>query len=637
MSRDCAAPESHSSMFEFIRTHQRLMQFLLLILIVPPFAFFGIDGYRRISDDPNAVARVAGHAITQQEFASAHREQTDRLRQQLGRNIDPALFDTPETRRSTLDTLVSQRVLATQAIKRDLLVSDERLRAVIMAIPSLQENGQFSKDRYDVLLRSQNMTPQGFEAKLRQDLAMQTIAAGVSESAFTPKTVLNLFARAQSEQREVQEFLIKSDAFVSQVKLADHAAKTYYEANQREFQVSAQVRVEYVVLSQETLAASIAANPEQIKVYYDQNLARFRQDEQRQVSHILIKPEPDKATAKAKADDVLKQLRGGGDFAALAKKFSQDPGSAAQGGDLGTFGRGAMVKPFEDAAFTLKEGDISSLVESEFGFHIIKLVAIKGAKVKSFDEMRGDIEKEWKKQEAQKKYAESAEAFSNTVYEQSESLKPAADKFKLEIKTTPLFARAGAPPQLSNAKLLDRLFGDDAIKNKRNTEAVETASGTLVSARVLEFKPQAIKPLADVQGDITKQLTAREAQALAKKDGEAKLKAAQASLDAVSFGAAKTVSRDKPEGLSSEALRAVMTPPVKAPVAVGVELTTGDYALYRVNKSIQPEKQDVAKRENLRVAINRTQAEADFSAYLESLKKVSKVELHPENLEKKAN
>ena len=624
-------------MFEFIRTHQRLMQFLLLILIVPPFAFFGIDGYRRISDDPNAVAKVAGHAISQQEFTNAHREQTDRLRQQLGRNIDAALFDNAETRRSTLDTLVSQRVLATQAVKRDLVVSDERLRAVIMAIPALQENGQFSKDRYDVLLRSQNMTPQGFEAKLRQDIAMQTIASGVSDSAFTPKSVLDLFARAQSEEREVQEFVIKSDAFVPQVKLAENAARTYYDANQREFQVSAQVRVEYVVLSQDALAASIAANPEQIKAYYDQNIAKFRQDEQRQASHILLKSAPDKAAAKAKAEEVLKQVKGGGDFAALAKKFSQDPGSAAQGGDLGTFGRSAMVKPFEDAAFALKEGEISNLVESEFGFHIIKVVAVKGAKVKSFEEMRGEIEKEWKKQEAQKKYAESAEAFSNTVYEQSDSLKPAADKFKLEVKSVPFFARAGAPAQLNNAKLLDRLFGDDAIKNKRNTEAVEVATGTLVSARVVEFKPQAIKALADVQAGITQQLIAREAQALVKKDGEAKLKAAQVNLDAVTFGAAKSVSRDKPEGLSSEALRAVMSVPVKAPVAVGVELAAGGYALYRVNKSIQPEKQDVAKRENLRVAITRAQAEADFASYLESLKKMSKVELHLENLEKKAN
>ena len=625
-------------MFEFIRTHQRLMQLLLLILIVPPFAFFGIDGYRRVTDDPNAVAKVAGLVISQQEFANAQRDQVDRLRQQLGGNFSAAMLDNPEMRRATLDQLVNQRVLATQAVKRNLMASDERLRAVIMAIPALQENGQFSKDRYDVLLRSQNMTPQSFENKLRQDIAVQTMAGGVSDSAFTPKTVLDLIARAQAEQREVQEFVIKPDAYTAQVKLAPDAAKTYYDANLKEFQVSAQVRVEYVMLSADTLSASIAVNLEQIKAYYEQNIARYRADEQRQASHILIKPEPDKAAAKTKAEDVLKQVKvAGADFAALAKKYSQDPGSGAQGGDLGTFGRGSMVKAFEDATFALKEGEISGLVESEFGFHIVKLIAIKGAKVKTFEEMRGEIEKDWKKQEAQKKYLESAEAFSNTVYEQSDSLKPAADKFKLDVKSVPLFARAAAPKELNHPKLLDRLFGDDAIKNKRNTEAVEVSTATLVSARVVEFKPQTIKPLAVVQADITARLSAKEAQALAKKDGEAKLKAAQASLDAVPFGAVKLVSRDKPEGLSFEAVKAVMAAPAKAPVAVGVELTAGGYAVYRINKSLQPEKLDIAKVENLRVALTRAQAEADFAGYLESLKKVSKVELNLENLEKKPN
>ena len=236
------------------------------------------------------------------------------------------------------------------------------------------------------------------------------------------------------------------------VKLAADAVKSYYDANQKEFQVSSQVRVEYVVLSQDALAASIVPNPEQIKAYYEQNLAKFKQDEQRQVSHILIKAESDKGAAKAKAEDVLKQVKAGGDFAALAKKLSQDPGSAAQGGDLGTFGRGSMVKPFEDAAFSLKEGEISGLVESEFGFHIIKVLAIKGAKVKSFDEMRGELEKDWKKLEAQKKYAESAEAFSNTVYEQSDSLKPAADKFKLEVKTAPFFRARQRPRRNSTIR-----------------------------------------------------------------------------------------------------------------------------------------------------------------------------------------
>ncbi len=625
-------------MFEFIRNHQRLMQALLLILIVPPFAFFGIDGYRRVSDDPNAVAKVAGYAITQQEFTNAHREQVDRMRQMLRGNFEASLFDNPEARLSTLDSLVNQRVLTTQAVKRNLLVSDERLRNVIMSIPAVQENGQFSKDRYDVLLRSQGMTPQMFENRLRQDLAVQTVSGGVSESAFTPKTVVDLLARAQTEEREIQEWSVKSEAFTGQVKLAADAAKAYYDANQREFQVSAQVRVEYLILSLDALMAGITANQDELKAFYEQNLARYSQDEQRQASHILIKSDANKANARTKAEDVLKQAKSpGADFAALAKKYSEDPGSAAQGGDLGMFGRGTMVKPFEDAAFKLKEGEISGIVESDFGFHIIKMGSIKGAKAKTFEEVRPEIEKEWKRQQAQKKYAESAEGFSNTVYEQADSLKPAADKYKLEVKTTPFFARSAAQAPLNNQKLLDRLFGDDAIKNKRNSEAIEIAPSTLISARVVEFKPQAIRPLAEVQADITARLTAREAQVLARKEGEAKLKAAQADAAAVSFGSARTVSREKAEGLAPEAMRAVMAAPsAKLPAIVGVDLPTG-YAVYRINKVMQQEKPDVAKRENLRIGLTRAQAEADFASFMQSLRLISKVELHPENLEKKGN
>ena len=625
-------------MFEFIRSHQRLMQVLLLILIVPPFAFFGIDGYRRAGDDPNAVAKVAGYAITQQEFTNAHREQVDRMRQMLRGNFEASLFDNPEARLSTLDTLVNQRVLTTQAVKRNLVVSDERLRNVIMSIPAVQDNGQFSKDRYDVLLRSQGMTPQMFENRLRQDLAVQTVSGGVSESAFTPKTVVDLLARAQTEEREVQEWSVKSEAFTAQVKLAADAAKAYYDANQREFQVSAQVRLEYLILSLDALMASIPSNPDEIKAFYEQNLARYSQDEQRQASHILIKSDANKANARTKAEDVLKQVKSpGADFAALAKKYSEDPGSAAQGGDLGMFGRGTMVKPFEDAAFKLKEGEISGIVESDFGFHIIKMASIKGAKAKSLEEVRPEIEKEWKRQQAQKKYAESAEGFSNTVYEQADSLKAAADKYKLEVKTTPFFARSAAQAPLNNQKLLDRLFGDDAIKNKRNSEAIEIAPSTLISARVVEFKPQAIRPLAEVQADITARVTAREAQALARKEGEAKLKAAQADAAAVTFGSAKTVSREKAEGLAPEGMRAVMAAPAaKLPAIVGVDLP-GGYAVYRINKVMQQEKPDLAKRENLRVGLTRAQAEADFASFMQSLRLVSKVELHPENLEKKGN
>ncbi len=630
-------------MFEFIRTHQRLMQFLLLVLIVPPFAFFGIDGYNRMGEDPTAVANVAGHAIGQQEYAQAQREQLDRQREMArSMNIpfDAATMDTPAAREAVLDSLVNQRSLTTYAVKQGIVVTDERLREVIMAIPAVQEGGQFNKERYTRLLAAQGYTPDGFENRLRQDLSMQALNAGVSESSFAPRAVQAMVARAQNEQREVQEYIVKAEAFAANVKVAPEAVRAFYDANQKDFMVPAQVKAEYLVLSVDAIAATLTAPPEEIKAFYDQNIARYRQEEQRQASHILIKFEEksDRAALKARAEDVLKQVKApGADFAALATKYSQDPGSAAQGGSLGSFGRGSMVKPFEDAVFAMKEGETSAIVESEFGYHIIKLTGIKAGKVRTLDEVRPEIEKEWARREAQKKFTESAEGFTNTVYEQADSLKPAADKYKLKPVMAEFFSRGAPPRELSHPRVIERLFSDDAVKAKRNTEAVEVAPGTMVSARVVEFKPQTIKPFDAVQAEIKTLLERKEAATLARTEGEAKLKAAQQSVDAVSFGAAKTLSRGKPEGLTADALRVVMTAPAtKLPMVVGAPVA-GGYAIFRINKVSESGGADPRQQAAVKSALDRAQAETDFTGFLAGVKQAAKVVVYKDKLEKKSN
>ena len=628
-------------MFEFIRNHQRLMQFLLLVLIVPPFAFWGIDGYKNFAEDPNAVAKVAGHAISQQEFTQSQREQMERQRE-VSRNLnipfDAAQFDTPAARDAVLENLVNQRALLTHALKNGVVVTDDHLREVITAIPALQEAGKFDRERYLRLLAAQNMTPAIFEDRLRQDLAMQTLNGGVAESSISPRSVQAMIARAQGESREIQEFVVKGDALAAAFTPTPDAVKAYYDANQREFAVPAQVKVEYLVMSIDAVAATLSAPAADIRAYYDQNAARYRQEEERSASHILIKADPkaDRSAAKAKAEEVLKEAKAPkADFAALAKKYSQDPGSAAQGGSLGSFARGAMVKPFEEAVFAMKEGEISNLVESDFGFHIIKLASIKPAKVRGFDEVKAEIEKEWVKREAQKKFSETAESFTNTVYEQADSLKPAADKFKLKIVTTDLFARAAAPKELANPKLLDRLFSEDAIKARRNTEALETAPGTLVSARVVDYKAPGVKPMAEVEAQIKTVLKRKEGETLAAKEGEAKLKAAQAAPDSVAFGAVKTVSRTKADGMTAEGLRAVMAAPAdKLPAIVGTAVS-GGYAVYRINK-VTPGA-DNTQAAAIQATLMRVQGEAEFAGFLAGVRAASKAVVYRDKLEKKPN
>ncbi|MDB5805843.1 MAG: peptidylprolyl isomerase [Betaproteobacteria bacterium] len=630
-------------MFEFIRTHQRLMQFLLLLIIVPAFAIgFGMQGWNP-AGDPNAVAKVCGGTVSMQDFERAQQEYLQNMRQQLGANFRPEFFDNPEARGAILDRLVNQRALACAALKRNIVASDDLLRQNILHDKQFQIDGKFSNELYQGALANNGMSSSAYETLLRQQLAMQALSSGVLMTASSPQTVQALFARAQEEQREVQELVLKPELYTAQVKLAPDAAQKYYDANQKEFQVPPQLRAEYLVLSVDTLSASIAPDAAEVRKYYDQNQNRYGVPEERQARHILIPaaagaPAAEIAAARTKAEGILTQLKADPNkFPQLAKEFSKDPGSAEKGGELDFAAHnGTFVKPFEDKLFALKQGEVSDLVQTDYGFHIIQLMAVKPSSVKPFEQVRAEIEADWKKQRAQKLYADSIDGFADIVYTQPDSLKPAADKYKLTVQSAPLFARGAPPKDLNNPNLLTKLFGDEAVKNKRNTEAVEVAPGMMVSARVAEYKPQSVRPFAEAQAGITAMLTQREARALAKKDGEAKLKAAKASPDFVGFGAARTLSRAKPEGTGQDGMRMIMgAPKDKLPAVVGGELAEGGYAIYRINKVSQPDKPDPALAASLKTTLERSQAESDFNAYLAALKLTAKIELHPENIEKK--
>lgn len=627
-------------MFEFIRTHRRLMQFLLLLFIFPSFAFFGIEGYTRFSEGDNAVAKVADQSITAQELDAAQREQMERFRQMFGTQFDPKMLDTPEAKQDILDGLIAQRVIAAEATRNRLSISDQALRQTILATPGLTTaDGKFDVERYKSLLAAQGMTPTMYEARLRHDLALQQVGDGIQSTAFAPKTVTDRLSDLNDQEREVQEMLFKASDYVSQVKVTDDMLKAYYDQHGNQFEVPEQIKAEYVVLNTEAVAAQISVSDADIKSYYEQNAKRFTEEQQRRASHILIKAgkeasAAEKAAAKEKAEKLLAELRKTpADFARLAKENSQDPGSAERGGDLDFFSKGMMVKPFEDATFALKKGEISNVVESDFGYHIIQLTDIKPGATKSLDEVKGEIAAEIKKQLTAKKFAELAEQFGNIVYEQSDSLKPVAEKLNLKIETVAGLTRTpnqAFPPNspFNQPKFLSALFSDEAIKNKRNTEAVEVAPNTLISGRVVEYKPVMKRPFEEVQLVIRERVTQMEADALAQKAGEAKLAAVKSNGDATGFASPKTVSRAKSEGMNRDALQAIMRADAsKLPAHVGVDLGNQGYGIYRINKVTQPAAPDNARRQGEREQITNALAQQEMFAYLEALKKKAKVEI----------
>ena len=627
-------------MFEFVRTHQRLMQFVLLLFIFPSFAFFGLESYTRFRDGDNAVANVAGQPITQQEWDAAQREQMERFRQMFGAQFDPKMFDTPEAKQSILDNLIAQRALAAEAARDHLSVSDQVVQQTILGIPGITNaEGKFDGERYKALLAMQGMTPKIYEARLRRDLALQQVNGAIQSTAFAPKAVASRLSDLNDQEREVQELSFKPADFASQVKITDDMLKAYYDKNSSQFEVPEQAKAEYVVLNNDVLMSQIAVTDADINAYYEQNAKRYSVDEQRRASHILITVKKDasdagKATAKMKAEKLLAQVRKSpSDFAKLAKENSEDPASAERGGDLDYFSKGMMVKPFEEAAYKLKQGEISDLVQSDFGYHIIQLTGVKPASIKTLDEVKGEIATEIKKQQAAKKYAELAEIFTNTVYEQADSLKPVADKLKLKIETAANLSRQPDPSvaptaPYNNAKFLKALFSDETIKNKRNTEAVEVAPNTLIAGRIAEYKPASKRPFEEVKNIVRERVTQIEAANLAKKAGEAKLVALKAKDDTTGFGDAKTVSRTKTKDFDDTMLMAVMKADVtKLPAYVGVDVPGKAYNVVRISKVSQPAAVDNARRQAEEQQVANALAQQEMMAYIDVLKQKAKVKI----------
>jgi len=629
-------------LFDFVTKHKRLLQVILALLIVPPFAFFGIQWTQRDVTGTGEVASVGGQKITEQEFTDALRRQQERLRGMLGRNFDPGLFDSPGMRAELLEGMISQRLIERFAARNHLTVGDDQLREVIATSPVFQEGGRFSPQRYEAMLRSEGYSPQTFETLQRRDMVTQQVVGAISESGLVSMTAARQFAQQRAQQREVAEVQLRSEPRLTQGSVGPDAIRSFYDSNKARFQVPEEISVEYLVLGVDALLASEQVTEKEGRESYSANLSKYGEPDQRRASHILIAVKSgagdvDKAKARERAAGILAQARKSpGGFAELAKKNSDDPGSAPQGGDLGFFSRGMMVRAFEDAAFRLKQNEIGDLVESDFGFHIIRLTGVKAGKMKSFDQVRPEIEQELKRQKAARRFAESAEQFSNLVYEQADSLAPAAERFKLGVqRASGITRQATSVTALNNPKLLTALFADDAIKNRRNTEAIETAPNTLVSARVVAHKAASVRPLEEVKGEIARQLAQQEALALARKRGAERLQELRKGpASAGGFGAAKLVSRDNAQGLGPEALAQIFRADVsKLPAYAGADTASG-YAIYRVSRVVDV-KLDETRERGAQSELGRSGGAQELRAFLGGLRADSSVDIDNAALEKK--
>lgn len=606
---------------------------VILGLLIIPFALWGVDSYISGGGKEAPAATVGDSEISQREFIKTLKEQQE----QAGPKVEEKAL-----RKLVLEQLVNTRALSQAAGKAGFGILDPQVQAVLAGVEIFQDGGKFSEARLDAWLKSRGMARGELLAMIGQDLLLKQVQIGYGEGAVFALASATRLANLLAQQREVNEAIFDQKDFSKATQIDEKVVAAEFNAHQADYATPAMVRVQYLTLSQAALEAGIQISDEQAKKFFEANPAQFQEPEQRRASHILIKvdagaPAADKQAAKVRAEQLLAEVRKTpAQFADLARQHSQDPGSGAKGGDLGVFARDMMVKPFADAVWAMKPGEIRGLVESQFGFHIIRLDGVLGGAKLGFAVVKDDLVKTMKQQEAQKRFVEAAERFSNMVYEQPDSLEPAAKEFGLKVETSGWIGKGNAqPPMLGDTRLMAALLSEDALKKKQNVEAIEVAPNTLISARVIEHRPAGLRPLAEVAGEIRARLTAAAAHKLAIDAGKKALDAARAGQAPSNLSAPMTVSRMRPLNVPSASVRALFAADAtKLPAYVGVESAEG-YRLYRINRvaAVEPPAEQVkAMRNDMR----RLLAQEEMRAYLESIKAATKIKIEPTALEPKA-
>ena len=628
-------------MFESIRKYSKILMIPLYGLIILAFVFGGVEGYRGVQSNADAVAKVGSQSVSQAEWDAAHNDQVKRIRAETP-TADPKLLDSPEARYAMLEQMVREKVWQEVGQDSVRVVTDARLAREIEAIPAIaamrRADGSLDVEAYKTLLKSNGLSPAQFDARVRNELLLRQNEQAFGRSAFATQVVTDATLSAFFQRREVQLVYYKPADYLAKVKPTDAEIQSYYEANKSQFESAESADIEYVVLNLDAVKSSLTVNEADLKTYYEQNAQRLAAKEERKASHVLIAAAKDAAAdvrekAKAEAQALLVKVRAKPEsFADLARKNSQDSGSATQGGDLGYFSKGSMVKQFEDAVFALKKGEISEVVESDFGFHIIKLADIKEPKQASFESVRDKLELEYKAQQAQRKFAEVAEIFSNAVYEQGDSLKPVADKLKLEIQQVSGVLRkppAKSPGAIFPPRVLDAIFNADTIAKKQNTEAIEVAPSTLLSARVIRHV--SVRPMAldEVRAQVYDKLALEQATALAKKAAQADLATWKAQSALPKLPEAMVISRAAAPGVSSVVLDGVLRADTSTlPVWVGIDMTSQGYALARITQVIPRKEVDAQASQQDRAQFTQLLGRAEAEAYYQMLKLRYKVQIN---------
>ena len=595
----------------------------VLVLIILTFALAGVGSYVT-GGATTTVAEVNDAEISQQALERAYENERNRLQEQFG-DMFEAVSSQPgymqSVRANVLEQLIQQELLVQYARDHGMRVSAARVKQEIRDIPAFRSAGQFDNDIYLMALRNAGYTPEQFATVLRDDLIRSQIAQAIGATEFALPAEALALQRLQKQTRSGAYIIAENANFVDQVELSDSDIENYYNENQQQFQTPEQLKVAFVQLSKAELYNDVKVSDDEVKAYYQGSIDQYRTDEERRVAHILI--ESDSDNAQEKAQEALAQLNDGADFAAVAKEYSDDTFSAEQGGDLDWITKGSMDEDFDNAAFALENvGDVSDIVETSFGYHIIKLLDVRPGEVTPLEDVAGEIRQKLKAQQVDDKYFELQQKLAEVSFEQPDTLEPAADAINSTERTSDLFTRQNAPTALSDEATLNRIFDPQLIDEKLNSDVIETADDRSLVVRVLAHEPQAVKPLDDVREQIVSQLRVQKAQALALEQAEAWKKQwreqGEPDADYMTLDAIGMDNQNHPRAV----LRALFSeaPSVgDAPALTTIEMPNGDAAVVALTKVNEADIEGEEANQQVVQQLQNRQSQLMLQAFIETL------------------
>lgn len=631
-------------MLNFIRERaQGWIAWVIVGLLIIPFALWGINQYFG-NDGKLVAATVNGAEISQRDFQQAFYEQRGRMQQMLGGQYDAQLFD-PQIKQRVSNELIDRELLLQNADSMGYRVSDQTVVATIQGIDAFREAGVFSSTLYQQQVQAQGQSPASFERYVKRLITSGQLPDGLASTVLITDAELDATIKLEEQKRDFQYLVLKAENYKDSSVASDEAIKDYYEQHADRFMTTEKVRVEYVELSAASLQKSEKEpSDDELREFYKANSSQFKVPEERRASHILIKlkegaDESAVTAARQKAEDLIAKIKAGESFESLAKKNSDDPGSAELGGDLGYFGRGTMEPDFDSAVFSLKKDEISEPVLTSFGYHIIKLTGIRAEESKPFADVRDEILAQFKKDEAERRYFDLAEKLTNMAYETPDSLSGVADTLHLELKQSPFFARRGGTGIFANPRVTTLAFSDDVLKQGFNSEPIELGENHVVVLRLLEHQKASRKPLAEVKTQVMQTLIEDKARESVKAAGEKVVQQLAAGESAetilkgqsVAWKSAGEIARKTKDAKINQAIIKqafkLQHPTAASQTYGGILLSSGDYAVIRLKKVTDgdPAALDKAARETLKKRLAGEQGANAQTHLLEALRANAKI------------